>query len=185
MFPSIENENLTDHTKLSGPPDTDSKYTINQVFDLHDPLDNISLSKIEIENISLPNTEKLTIGMLQKYTKFDPVIRQLKSRHTYNAKPMKADIPILGNKTLLRYFKKFNNTSINENTKLLKYQTSDSNVFCLPLSMILIAFHISHFLNTKGHAGSEKTSSNFILTFYFPNAPVWSQYYATIAIYAN
>ena len=37
----------------------DSKYTINQVFDLHDPLDTIPLSEIEVENIFLPPTEKL------------------------------------------------------------------------------------------------------------------------------
>ena len=86
---------------------------------------------------------------------------------------MKADITILGNKTLLRYFKKFNNTSIKENKKILEYQTSDLKVPCSPLSMILIAFHTSHSLNTSGHAGSEKTYSNFIQNFYFTNAPIW------------
>ena len=37
---------------------------------------------------------------------------------------------------------------------------------------MLIAFNISHTLHTKGHSGSEKTYSNFILNF-FPNAPIW------------
>ena len=40
-FPLIGKENLTDKINLSGPPINDSKYTINQVFDLHDPLDTI------------------------------------------------------------------------------------------------------------------------------------------------
>ena len=45
---------------------------------------------------------------------------------------------------------------------------------CLPLSLMLLAFHISHSLNTKGHAGSEKKiNSNFIQNFYFPNASIW------------
>ena len=57
FFPLIEKEFLTDNLNLSGPPDTDTKNTINQVFNLHDPLDNIPLSKLEIENIFLPNTE--------------------------------------------------------------------------------------------------------------------------------
>ena len=35
------------------------KYTINQVFDLHDPLDTIPLSKLEIENIFLPQQKQL------------------------------------------------------------------------------------------------------------------------------
>ena len=39
FFPIIEKENLTDKINLSGPQTNDSKYTINQVFDLHDPLD--------------------------------------------------------------------------------------------------------------------------------------------------
>ena len=38
-------------------PDIDSNYTINQVFNLHDPLDNIPLSKAENENVFLPATE--------------------------------------------------------------------------------------------------------------------------------
>ena len=44
-FPLIEKENLTDEINLSGPPIINSKYTINQVIDLHDPLNTIPLSK--------------------------------------------------------------------------------------------------------------------------------------------
>ena len=46
-------ENLTDTVNPSGPLPNDSKYTINQVFNLHDTLDTIPPSKIEIENIFL------------------------------------------------------------------------------------------------------------------------------------
>ena len=77
----IQKENLTDKINLSGPPINDLKYTINQVFDLHDPLD--------------------TIPLIQKYQNFDPVIRQLKSWHKYKTNSTKADTTILGNKTLL------------------------------------------------------------------------------------
>ena len=77
---------------------------------------------------------------MKQYQNLDPVIRQLKSWHKYKTKPVKADTTILGNKTLLRYFRKFNNTTINENTDLLEHQLHDSTVPCLPLSMILIAF---------------------------------------------
>ena len=172
-FPLIEKENLTDKINLSGPSTNDSKYTINQVFDLHDPLDTIPLSKFEIENIFLPPTETITISTLKQYQNLDPIIRQLKSWHKYKTKPVKADSTILGNKTLLRYFRKFNNTTINETTDLLEYNLNESKVPCLPLSMILIAFNISHTQNIKGHSGSEKTYSNFIQNFYFPNAPIW------------
>ena len=172
-FPLIEKEDLTDKINLSGPQTNDSKYTINQVFDLHDPLDTIPLSKLEIENIFLPPTEIITISTLKQYQNLDPVIRQLKSWHKYKTKPIKADSTILGNKTLLRYFRKFNNTTINENTDLLEYNLNESTVPCLPFSMILIAFNISHTQNIKGHSGSEKTYSNFIQNFYFPNAPIW------------
>ena len=56
---------------------------------------------------------------------------------------------------------------------LLEYKLNESTVPCLPLSMILIAFNISHTQDIKGHSGSEKTYSNFIQNFYFPNAPIW------------
>ena len=92
--------------------------------------------------------------MLQKYQNLDPVIRQLKSWHKYKTKPTKADTRILGKKTLLRYFRKHNNTTINEITDLLEYQTPHFKVPCLPLSMMLIAFNISHTQHTKGHSGS-------------------------------
>ena len=95
----------------------------------------------------------------------------MKSWH-YKTKYIKADITILGNKTLLRSFRKFNSTSINENTNILEYQTLELKVHCLSLSMILLALYISDFLNTKGHAGSEKKYSNFIQNFYFPNTPI-------------
>ena len=39
--------------------------------------------------------------------------------------------------------------------------------------MMLIAFHISHSLNTKGHSGAEKTYSILIQISYFLNAPIW------------
>ena len=65
-FLLIEKENLTDKINLTGPPTNDPKYTVNQVFDLHDPLDTIPLSKLEFENIFLPPTEKVTLQLLQK-----------------------------------------------------------------------------------------------------------------------
>ena len=104
LFPLIEKENLTDKINLSGPQTNNSKYTINQVFDLHDPLDTIPLSKLEIENIFLPPTDIITINSLKQYQNLDSVIRQLKSWHKYKTKPVKADTTILGNETLLRYF---------------------------------------------------------------------------------
>ena len=179
-FPLKRKENLTDTIKLSGPLPNDSKYTINQVLNLHDPLDAKPLSKIGIENIFLLTAEKITLELLQKYQNLDPVIRQLKSWHKYKTKPTKADTTILGNKTLLRYLRKFNNTTINETRDILEYQTPDFKVPCLPLSMMLIALNTSHTLNTKTHFGSEKTYSNFIQNFYFPNASIWIKYYATI-----
>ena len=81
---------------------------------------------------------------------------------------MKADATILGNKTLLRYFRKFNDTSINENTDSLEYQSPDIKVPCLPLSMMLIAFHTSHCLPTKGYSGAEKNIFKFYTKLLFP-----------------
>ena len=104
---------------------------------------------------------------MKQYQNLDPVIRQLKSWHKYKTKPVKADTTILGNKTLLRYFRKFNNTTINENTDLLEYQLNKSTVPCLPLSMILIAFNISHTQNIKGHSDQRKHIQISYKTFIF------------------
>ena len=172
-FPLIEKENLTDIINLLGRPTNDLKYTVNHVFDLHDPLDTIPPSKLEVENIFLPPTDAITLQLLQKYQNSRPVIRQLKAWHKYKTKPAKADATILGNKTLIRYFRKIKNTTINESTDVLEYQTPDFKVPCLPLSKMLIAFNISHTQKTKGHSGSEKTFSNFTQNFYIPNAPIW------------
>ena len=43
LFALIEKEKLTDKINLSGPQIKDSKFTINQVFNLPDPLDTVPL----------------------------------------------------------------------------------------------------------------------------------------------
>ena len=53
------------------------------------------------------------------------------------------------------------NTTINENTDVLELQTSELKVPYLPLSMIFLAFLMSHSSTTKGHAGSEKNIVQF------------------------
>ena len=106
LFPLIEKENLNDKIILSGPRTKDTKYTINQVFNLYDPLDTISLSKVEIDNIFLPPTEKITLELLKEYQNLDPVIRQLKSWNKYTTKPAKADTTILGKKNTSSIFPK-------------------------------------------------------------------------------
>ena len=87
LFPLIETENFTDKINLSGPQTNYSNYTINQVFDLHDPLDTIPLSKLEIDNIFLSPTDKITLELLKQYQNLDPVIRQLKSWHKTKLNP--------------------------------------------------------------------------------------------------
>ena len=62
----MEKENLTDKINLSGPPTNDPKYTVNQIFDLHDPRDTIPLSKLEVEIFFLPPTEKFTLQLFKK-----------------------------------------------------------------------------------------------------------------------
>ena len=171
-FPLTKKDNLIDNVNSSGPPNADSKFTINYVFNLHDPLVTVTFSKLEIENIFLAKTEKKTLELLQKHQNLDPVFRRLKSWHKYKTKPLKGNTTIPRNKTLLRSFRKFNNTSIIEDTDILEYQTSDKKVPGLPLSMMITAFHTSHSLHTKGHSGAEKAYSNFTQNFYFPNAPI-------------
>ena len=100
-------------------------------------------------------------------------MRQSKSCHKYKTKPIKTDITLLGNKTLLRFFRKINNVSVNESTDVLEYQTTYLKIHCLPLSMMLLAFYTLDSLHTKEHSGSVKTYSNFFQNFCFPNALIW------------
>ena len=74
LFPLIEKEILTDKINLSGPQTNNSKYTKIEVFDLHNPLDTIPLSKLEIEKNFLPPTDKTTLELLKQYQNLDPVI---------------------------------------------------------------------------------------------------------------
>ena len=142
---------MTDKINLSGPQTND--FLTSMIHLTQFPYQNSKLT------IFSPPTDKITLELLKPYQNLDPVIRQLKSWHNYKTKPVRADTTILGNKTLLRYFRNFNNTTNNENTDLLEYQLNDSKIPCLPLSMILMAFNISHTQNTKGHSGSEKKHS--------------------------
>ena len=68
-IPFNRKENLANNINLSGPPENDSKYTINYVFNLHDPLDTIHPSKIEIENSFLPTTEKKNTRIITEISK--------------------------------------------------------------------------------------------------------------------
>ena len=115
----MKKEKLTEGINFQ---DSNSKYTRNKNFNLQDPLDNIPLSKTKYQNIFLQNTEKSTMELERNYQNLDPVIRQLKSWHKYNTKSINADITIFENNTLLRFFKKFNNTTINENKIILQKQ---------------------------------------------------------------
>ena len=73
---------MTDKINLSGTQTNDSKYTTNQVFDLHDPLDTVPLSKPQIDNIFLPPTDKITLELVKQYQNLDLVIRQPKNHDT-------------------------------------------------------------------------------------------------------
>ena len=92
----------------------------------------------------------------------------------------------MGNKTLLRCFRKFNNTTINGNNEFSENHTPETKVPCLPLNMILISMHISHCLLKKGMQDLKKKffgswifsdlsdpACNSNHNFCFPNAPIW------------
>ena len=98
----------------------------------------------------------MKLELLLQKTNLDPVIRQPNSWPKNKSKPVKAGITVLGKKTHLEYFRKFINTSINENTDIFEYQKFELKVPCLPLSMTLLAFHISKSLNTKKDMQDQK-----------------------------
>ena len=76
--------------------------------------------------------------------------------HEYKTKPEKVDITILEKNILLRYFRNFNISTINENSDKLDHHVTDTNLLCLPLNLNLVPFQTTHFLKTEGFIGSEK-----------------------------
>ena len=135
-------KNFTDNINSSGSPDLDwKKKNNNSSFYSTWTTRKYTLLKNGNRKFFLAATEKRIHDLLQKNRHFDPVNRQLKSRHKYKTKPVKADTTNLGNKTLLKWFRKFINTSTNENTDVLEYQISELKAPCLPFSMILEEFH--------------------------------------------
>ena len=104
---------------MSGPRESNPKNAIIKIFNLQDTLDNIPLSKNEIQVISLPSTAKFKLQLLQNYQNLDPVIKQSKYWHKYKPKSFKAGITILENEKLLQYFRKLNNTTKIENMDIL------------------------------------------------------------------
>ena len=93
-------ENLIDNINLPEQPELYSKYTKKKTLNLQDPLSKIPLPKTKSKKIFLPVQETITLEILKKLSKFDRVNRQLKFWHNYKTNPIKAGIPILGNKTL-------------------------------------------------------------------------------------
>ena len=73
--------------------------------------------------------------------------------------------------TNLENFRKFFNTTENENTDILEHHHQDTKVPCLPLSLIIVAFHI-HFLSIQKDMQHQK-NSKFTQPFYLPSAPIW------------
>ena len=78
--------------------------------------------------------------------------------------------------TKFENFRNFFITTKNKNTDLLEHHHQDTKVQCLLLSLLVHAFHASHFLHTKRHVSPEKTYSNFTQHFYFPNSPTWKTF---------
>ena len=73
--------------------------------------------------------------------------------------------------TKFENFRNFFITTKNKNSDLLEHHHQDTKVHCLPLSLIIVAFHI-HFLSIQKDMQHQK-NSKFIQPFYFPNAPIW------------
>ena len=103
-FPIIKQEDLTSMISFSGFPVSGKKYTINKSLELQDPLYTTPLNRKDIQNIFLPNAENLPLQLSQKHQNLRPVIRQFRFWYSYKTNPIRAEITILGNKTILQYF---------------------------------------------------------------------------------
>ena len=100
-------------------------------------------------------------------------------------KPAKTDTTVLGNKTLLRYYRKFNNTTKKENTNLLEYQTPNFKVPCLPLSTMLIHSTYHTHKKQKDTQDQKRHIQTLHKIFTSEMHQFGLKYYAMIALYVN
>ena len=104
----------------------------------------------------------------------DPVTRQLLIWKRYKNYPTIFLITIRANKRLLHYYRSFQNLSINETNHLFYCtQETTSPKICLPLSLLLVIFHVTLSHDLSGDPGREKTHATIRENFYFPNIHKW------------
>ena len=117
---------------------------------------------------------KLNDILLYEAQQRGPVIRQLLLWKRFKNYPSIPSLTIRSNKGLLQYYQRFQNISINETNYLLYYiQETTSRKICLPLSLILVIFHVAHSHDLSGHPGCIKTDATITENYYFPNINKW------------
>ena len=104
----------------------------------------------------------------------DPVFRQLVLWKLYKNQPSIPSLTIRANKGLLHYYRRRRDLSINETNHLLyNIEETTPPKFCLPISLLLVIFHVAHSPDLSGHPGREKTHATITENYYFPNIQTW------------
>ena len=75
---------------------------------------------------------------------------------------------------LLHFYRRFQNLSINEINHLLYFkQETTPPIICVPISLLLVIFHVAHSHDLSGHPGRYKTQATITENYYFANTQTW------------
>ena len=138
--------------------------------------------KLNYENVKIPDIfyDKKNINYRRANKKtqiFDPVLHKVKLWKKHNNKSHSITMDIRGNKGLFAFFRKLKSIIIDEKNgirKIIMNMHKKSIIrACLPLTVLLSAFHENHCIDLVGHKGLEKTKRNIMEKYYFPNINIW------------
>ena len=135
-----------------------------------------NLSSLELNFIKLDTP--LTTSLLLTEQKLDSVLSQVQEWLKREQKPSLKD-PNYQSRAFRNYINNFELLFIDPDTNLVCYKELMSNgdhmekKICLPLSLMFVAFHLSHSHELSGHLGQMKTLANLKRYFFFPGMFKW------------
>ena len=166
-------ENITEHF-IQSTQDANFSELLNTIKFSLPAMDEFIPKSPELYNYFYSVQTELNGTLLYEAQQQDPVIRQLLLWKRYKNHPSIPSLAIRANKGLLHYYRRFQHLSINETNHLLYHiQETNPPKICLPISLLLVIFHVAYSHDLSGHPGPEKTHATITENYFFPNIQTW------------
>ena len=132
---------------------------------------------VKIADIFSDEKTKIKEELIKETQIFDSILHIVKMWKKPINKPHSVKMDIRGNKGLFAYFRKFKSIIIDDKIGTIKIMINIHKIWiigiCLPLTVLLRAFHENHCIDLVGHTGLEKTKRNILEKYYFSNINTW------------